>query len=116
MQQIELTPELKASTDRMLESCDLLERRKLLMDMLEQCNNPKVDKPAFALQYIINAHRDGVLPSANAINLAQSFLLRVQLEIERMKLAELRKDLLNDGDDVRALMGICTAEFERKDS
>jgi hypothetical protein len=85
---------------------EILERRKYLMDMLDQCNSKAVDSPALAMHYLLKATREGVIPLASALPLAKLYAARIQLDVEKMQI-----DFEKPSDDVKALMGICTAQY-----
>lgn len=108
--EFDVTPEVKASTDRILEACDKLdERRENVLNMLQQCMHKDVDSSALALHHTLKAYRDGVLPLASALPLAKLYMMCARLDVERLELAEHKKA----SEDAKALMAICTAPFTK---
>jgi hypothetical protein len=105
MQQIEMTDEIKASTDRMLESC---ERVTDLFEMIEQSLSKGVDGPELAAWYVHKAQRDGVLSKATALGLRA-----VYIEIAAEKLRDEIKKSQAEVWDSKSLMLMCTAPYTK---
>lgn len=114
MQQIELTKEIKDSTERILNAGDVADASKdqrlsYLLDMLQQAMGRSVDSAALAFHHLRQGYQEGLIPASSAIPLAELYMQRIRLDLENMRLAQQRKDC----DDVKALMGICTAQYTK---
>jgi hypothetical protein len=107
MEQIEITNEIKASTDRMLDACDDIERRAILCDSLDEATNR--EHYALALHFVELAYKRGIMPTSSALPLAELYLKSAMLTVEKMRIQQQREA----NDNTKALMGICTAPFEK---
>jgi hypothetical protein len=113
MQQIEITPKIKESTDRILAACEekeaaihSSERAKYLLCTLKQSLGRDLDSPALALHHLNKS--TGVLSPDTESELRALLVQAINNEFELRKIRQQRKE----NNELRDLcMGICTAQY-----